>query len=154
MITDAFDNKSKPIFEPKDFYGNKENICDVAIATFSQEMYSYVLENFPSEQVAQINITNFRRNINIINVNGRKIVFYLSKVGSTLSTINIIEVNHFTGATKFIMFGACGTLNVEKTKNKFIIPTYAYRDEGASYHYKKASDYIKIKNSSFMQKFF
>ena len=33
------------------------------------------------------------------------------------------------------------------------IPTYAYRDEGTSYHYVKAKDYIKIKNSNIVANF-
>lgn len=34
-----------------------------------------------------------------------------------------------------------------------IIPTYAYRDEGTSYHYATPSDYIKIKNASVVSNF-
>ncbi len=31
---------------------------------------------------------------------------------------------------------------------KIIVPTAAYRDEGLSYHYAEASDYIEIKNAA------
>ena len=34
-----------------------------------------------------------------------------------------------------------------------MIPTEAYRDEGTSYHYAPASDYIKIKNSDIVAEF-
>lgn len=44
------------------------------------------------------------------------------------------------------MFGSCGSLDANKTKNRFIIPSSAYRDEGLSYHYMENSDYIEIKN--------
>ena len=44
------------------------------------------------------------------------------------------------------MFGSCGSLNKEKTKGKFIVPTESYRGEGCSYYYAKPSDYISIKN--------
>ena len=32
------------------------------------------------------------------------------------------------------------------TNGRFVIPTYAYRDEGMSYHYAPPSDYIFIRN--------
>ncbi len=45
------------------------------------------------------------------------------------------------------MSGSAGSLDKEKTDNKFVIPTESYRDEGMSYHYAKADDYIEINNS-------
>ncbi|WP_227531796.1 nucleoside phosphorylase [Mammaliicoccus sciuri] len=56
--------------------------------------------------------------------------------------------NWVTGATKFVMFGSAGSLDNERTFNKFIIPTHSYRDEGMSYHYAPPSDYIKVKNAN------
>mgnify|MGYP002521775250 FL=1 len=35
-----------------------------------------------------------------------------------------------TGASKFVMFGSCGSLDREATKGKFIIPTESRRGEG------------------------
>lgn len=34
-----------------------------------------------------------------------------------------------------------------------MVPTEAYRDEGTSYHYAPASDYIKIQNADVVAKF-
>lgn len=34
-----------------------------------------------------------------------------------------------------------------------MIPTEAYRDEGTSYHYMAASDYVKVKNADIVAKF-
>ena len=48
---------------------------------------------------------------------------------------------------KFILFGGSGCLNKEIAHGKVIVPTEAYRDEGTSYHYVPAADYIKIKNA-------
>ncbi len=52
-----------------------------------------------------------------------------------------------TGASTFIAFGSCGSLDREATDNKFIIPTQAYRGEGLSYYFAKPQDYIKMKNA-------
>lgn len=55
MITDSFDNISKAIISPDSFYGEKKHICELAIPTFSREIYSAVLEKFPNEQNGEIN---------------------------------------------------------------------------------------------------
>ena len=52
------------------------------------------------------------------------------------------------------MFGACGCLDKEVTAGKIIVPTDAYRDEGLSYHYAKASNYIRIKNADTVAAYF
>ena len=149
MITDSFDSKSNAIIKPEAFYGEKKNFSDIAIATFSDKIFYYVLRQFKNTKIGKFRAHVTAKDIYLIEVEGRKIVFYLSNIGSTLATMDIIEINHVTGANKFIFFGSAGSLDNEKTKNKFVIPTSAYRDEGASYHFKKASDYIRIKNSSF-----
>ena len=45
------------------------------------------------------------------------------------------------------MFGGAGCLDKDIARGKIMIPTEAYRDEGTSYHYAPAADYITIKNS-------
>jgi len=45
------------------------------------------------------------------------------------------------------MFGGSGCLDKDIARGKIVIPTEAYRDEGTSYHYVPAADYITLKNS-------
>ena len=49
------------------------------------------------------------------------------------------------GIKNILAFGICGVLT-ELEEGKCILPTDAYRDEGTSYHYCPASDYMHIKN--------
>ena len=44
-------------------------------------------------------------------------------------------------------------MNKEVERGKVMVPTEAYRDEGTSYHYAPASDYIKIQNADVVAKF-
>ena len=82
------------------------------------------------------------------------IAFYLTPIGSALAAGTLAEVNHLTGASTFIMFGSCGSLNKDATDGKFIIPTQAYRGEGVSYYFAEPQDYIEIKNSDRLAEFF
>lgn len=51
---------------------------------------------------------------------------------------------------KYIVFGGAGCLNKEIAHGKVMVLTEAYRDEGISYHYVPASDYITIKNADML----
>ena len=73
--------------------------------------------------------------------------FYLSAIGSALASGFCYEVHWQTGATKFVMFGSCGSLEGETTRGRYIVPTEAYRGEGASYYYAPAADYIDIRGA-------
>lgn len=75
-------------------------------------------------------------------------------IGSALAGGTVAEVNHITGATRFVMFGSCGSLDADKTTGKFIVPTQAYRGEGLSYYFAEAQDYINIKNSDRLAEIF
>lgn len=72
----------------------------------------------------------------------------MSMISSTGAGTCIEEARCLIGAEKYIMFGSCGCLDQEITAGKVIVPTEAYRDEGFSYHYAPASNYIKIKNAN------
>ncbi len=154
MITDSYDISSDAIITPSSFFGEKNNICDIAIATFSREIFLSVLELFPNEKIDELRAANRIKPLYLLDVNGRKIAFYLSELGSTLSSTDIIEISWKTGAQKFIVFGSAGSLDKEKTTGKYVIPTEAYRDEGMSYHYAAPADYIKIKNSDTLEDIF
>lgn len=154
MITDSFDINSEAIISPSSFFGEKNKICDIAIATFSREIYPAVLELFPNEQVGELRAANRIKPLHLLNINNRKIGFYLNEIGSTLAATDIIEINWKIGAEKFILFGSAGALDKEKTDGKYVIPTEAYRDEGMSYHYAPPSDYIRIKNADAIEEVF
>ena len=58
------------------------------------------------------------------------------------------------GGKKILFFGSCGSLDKEITAGHLIVPVEAYRDEGTSYHYAPASDYIKIHSAEKLTKIF
>ncbi len=154
MITDSFDNKTQPILALKDFYGERKHLVDICLITFSRKIYGYILSAFHCEEIAKIRACNGHTPVYKFSYQGTDIAFYLSPIGSTAAAQFSIEANWLTGASKFIMFGSAGSLDGEKTTNKYVIPTEAYRDEGMSYHYAPPSDYIKVKNSDRIKSLF
>ena len=54
---------------------------------------------------------------------------------------------------KYVVFGGVGCLDKEIAQGKVMVPIAAYRDEGASYHYAPASDYVEVKNADIVAEF-
>lgn len=154
MITDSFDPQSRPLVSLQDIYGEQQHLAELCIVTFSKDIYDTILKEQDCEKIAQINACNGVFPIYRFCRNGRRIAFYLSPIGATMASEDVIEVNWLTGAEKFVMFGSAGSLDYEKTANRFVIPTSAYRDEGMSYHYAPPADYIAVKNSAVIRKVF
>ena len=146
MIIDSFDT-SEPILTLDHFYGKKGHIIDKCLVLLSREIFDYLKSNYNLNQIGLIGGSSYKIPIYSFEYKGELIGVYLSMMGSVLCAGEIAECAYITGATKFVMFGSCGTLDDKITKGKFIIPTEAYRDEGTSYHFMPPSDFIKINNS-------
>ena len=147
MITDCYDIETDPIISMKDFYGEQKHIVDTCLIIFSKEIHTHLLDTFECEEIGALTACNGNTSIYKMNYKGKDIAFYLTGIGSALASCMCYETNWLTGATKFIMFGSCGSLDREKTEGNFIIPTESYRGEGCSYYFVEPADYIGIRNS-------
>lgn len=154
MIIHSFDNQSDPLIGPGSFGAPHLELCDVCILTFSHVIMEEMRRRFSLRFVRSIRMANGDMPVYVFDHEGLTIALHLSAIGSAVAGTNIVDINWFTGATKFIMFGSAGSLNQNATTGKYVLPTEAYRDEGLSYHYAPPSDYITIRNSAFMEAFF
>ena len=154
MLTDCYDIETEPIISLKDFYGEQKHIVDKCLIIFSDEIQKHLLEKYECEQIASFKACNGTTPIYKMNYKGTDIAFYLTGIGSAMASCMCYEANWLVGATKFVMFGSCGSLDREKTEGKFVLPTESYRGEGCSYYFAEASDYIKVRNSHKLAKIF
>lgn len=151
MIIDSFDNKSEAKINPH----LKDNapIVDACIITFSNIIEKFVLENYNCKQIAQFKFVTGITPIYQIDYKEKRFAFYKTYVGAPACVGTIEETISKIKTKKYIVFGGCGCLNKEISHGKVMIPTEAYRDEGTSYHYTPASDYIIVKNANIVAKF-
>lgn len=147
MITDCFDDKTEPVISLWDFYGEQKHLVETCLILFSQKIYQHLLDTFPSEKIGLIGACNGNIPIYRMNYKGKDIAFYLSGIGSAIAASECYEASWIVGASKFVMFGSCGSLNREATRGKFIVPTESYRGEGCSYYFAAPSDYITVENA-------
>lgn len=154
MVTDDFDNVTKPIVDIGSFYGEPGQMVEKCLIIFSKEIYDYLLHEYECTKIGSCDACNGEIPIYCFEYKGERIAFYLTGIGSAMASGTCYEVHWQTGATKFVMFGSCGSLYGEKTKGRYIIPSEAYRGDGASYYYAPPSDYIAIKNADKLAKIF
>lgn len=145
MIYETFDNETKPLLTPEAFYGVHEKLCDVCVITFSYKVIEWALAHFKCEKAAEIDCVNGNRPIYLTEWKGKKVAFYMTLVSSTGAATCLEEAKCLIGCTKYVLFGSCGTMDRQLTNGNLIVPTHACRDEGLSYHYVPAKDYIEIK---------
>lgn len=145
MITETFDSGSPA----KINLSRRENApkVDAVILTFSHVIEEYVVSNYDCEEVGALWMATGRTPVYTINYNGRKFGFYRTYVGAPACVATVEEVLTVLDTNRVIHFGGSGCLNKDIAHGKVMIPTEAYRDEGTSYHYAPASDYIRVKNA-------
>ena len=145
MITETFDNQSPAIINPC----RKENAprVDACIMTFSYMIEEFVLANYECEQIASFWSATGKTPIYGIDYKDRRFAFFKTYVGAPACVATIEDTLSELQTDKYIVFGGAGCLNKEIAHGKVMIPTEAYRDEGISYHYTPASDYITVKNA-------
>ncbi|MCR4739558.1 MAG: nucleoside phosphorylase [Lachnospiraceae bacterium] len=145
MITDAFDDRSPAIISPvkkDDAYK-----VDACLITFSHEIESFVAEKYASSEIASLWCASGRTPVYLIERGGRKFAFYRTYVGAPITVGLMEDSTAELDCSKYILFGGAGCLNKEIAHGRVMIPTQAYRDEGTSYHYAPAADYIRVKNA-------
>ena len=147
MIIHDFDRETPSMIDMEAFYGPQRHLLDKCLILFSKEIHDHLLAEYDCDLVGRIGACNGSVPIYRFWLDGTPVAFYLSAIGSALASSFCYEVHWQTGATKFVMFGSCGSLDGEATRGRYIVPTAAYRGEGASYYYAPAADYIGIQNA-------
>ncbi len=145
MITNSFDDQTPAIIEPQRKTGDPS--VDVMILTFSYLVEEYVKERFDCTQITALHTVTGVTPVYQINYKGKKIGFFKTYMGGPNVAALIEDALSQVDTDKIVMFGGAGCLNKEIARGKIMIPTEAYRDEGTSYHYAPAADYITLKNA-------
>lgn len=144
-IIDTFDNISQEIINPYKVIDAVDGFPKTLIAVFSQKFSDLILKTVSAEQISDI--TGGRKiPVYKFHYGGKEIGFYHTLLGGSASGA-VLEEIIAKGGQKVLFFGSCGSLDRQITGGQLIVPSEAYRDEGTSYHYLPASDYIRIQTA-------
>ena len=151
MITDTFDNLTEEIIKVP---GNEDaKKVDVCILTFSHVILNHVLQNYECYKIGDLYSSNGANPVYGFEYEDRYFAVYMSYVGAPACVADIEDTLSLINTNKYVVFGGAGCLNKEIARGKVMVPTAAYRDEGTSYHYAPASDYITVKNAEVVASF-
>lgn len=123
----------------------------VAIGVFSRHLYKDIIEKFSTKEVGYISGANLERNVYIIKYKEVLLTLFMAGVSGAWLCADMEEL-HAQGVEKFIIFGNCGVLDSKIEDCSIIIPTLAYREDGASYHYLEDTDTIEM-NPKYVDEF-
>ena len=144
-IIDTFDPASPEIIDPYKTHPKIEGFPKNLLVCFTERFAELILQ---LTEATEICVLKGGRIIPVYKCNykGASFAFYHTLLGGAASTALLEEAFAF-GAQKALFFGSCGSLDSDLTAGRLIVPTAAYRDEGASYHYAPASDFIEVPTS-------
>ncbi len=151
MITNTFDPNTPAKINPD--LTNTAPKVDACIITFSWKLHDYVLENYPHELIGYDYASSGNTPVYRLDWHGKSFAFFKTTVGAPACVAMLEDTRSLFTTDKYILFGGAGCLNRDIARGKVMVPTAAYRDEGTSYHYAPASDYIDMPTYPVVQAF-
>lgn len=151
-IINTFDSESEEIINPRAVNTQVENFPATVIVAFSQKFAALMSRLFKMEQISFM-IAGSVVPVYRFEYKEKSLAFYLSPIGGAASAALLEEII-VKGGRNILFFGSCGVLDKNIMSGNLIIPTAAYRDEGTSYHYAPASDYIEVKSADRLAEIF
>ncbi len=146
-IIDTFDCNGEEIIKPKNNVRMIENFPTTMLVVFSAKVCKLFLSKYDATKIGALFAGGQELPIYQFEYRGNKIGFFNTVMGGAGSAA-LLEELIALGAEKLLYFGSCGALHREIAEGRLLVPTAAYRDEGVSYHYAEASDYLEIKTAS------
>ncbi len=141
MIRRGFDGGGE-LLKPSHLAQPVEGFPKTVLVTFQQKVAEALLQRFPAETVSTVSAC-VKIPVYRFSCQGHTLGLYLSTLGGP-AAVGILEEIWVKGAEKVLFFGSCGGLDPDLPAGHLIVPTAAYRDEGTSFHYLPASDYVEI----------
>lgn len=115
---------------------------EIVIGFFESQYAKKIKEIYFPEETFRL-YTGHKVETGTIEYKGKEIGFFQSDIGGP-AAVSLLENVISRGGEKILFFGSCGCLNSAIPKGHIIVPEAAYRDEGTSYHYAPASDFIDV----------
>lgn len=141
-IISTFDDKSNEILKPSHIANIIDGFPKIVIIVFNQKTIDIANMFFELKEISYMN-AGIKIPVYKFEYKAKSIGLYMTVLGGPAS-VGLMEEIIAKGAQKIVIFGSCGVLDKGLAAGHIIVPTAAYRDEGTSYHYMAASDYVEV----------
>ena len=150
-ITESFDAGSDEVIKAGDLVAPLDGCPSVAIAPFDAATLRVLADTYPvAPSEVFLQCATGDTEVRVLTDRGERFAVYSAAVGAPVAVAHLEEVAAL-GVKAFVFFGACGVLDATIPAEDLVVPTSAYRDEGTSYHYAPASDWIDVRTSERLQ---
>jgi uridine phosphorylase len=144
-LLDTFDDRTEAMLSPADFTTPIPGFPAVAVVCFNHGIEAAFLSEYAAAPMSEIHMGQVFPIYHAL-YRQRHLAFYLSPVGGAASAA-LMEQMIVKGCKRFLYFGSCGVLDAAVPPHHLIVPTAAYRDEGTSYHYAPAADWVEVETA-------
>jgi uridine phosphorylase len=151
MLLEEFDPNKNAVINAFDMIQTVDGFPKIAVSCFSHITFNRLLKEMNGVLITSTGTANMDIPIYKVIYNGIEIVLFMSYVGAA-GCVAVLEDIFAMGVEKIILFGTCGVLNGDIKDCSIIIPNFAMRDEGTSFHYARPSDEIRV-NKKYQDEF-
>ena len=145
-IVDTYDCNGEEIIKAGNNVKKIDYFPKTMLVVFSAKDCAFFLDKYKTTQIGFLKAGGLKFPIYQFEYKGLQIGFFNSIIGGA-GAAALLEELIALGAEKFLYCGSCGALVKEIAEGHLLVPVAAYRDEGVSYHYAKASDYLEIETA-------
>jgi uridine phosphorylase len=151
MLLTQFDPARRAVINPEDYLHPIENFPETVVSIFSHELFNAIVNFLGGKKIAESRDVDGYWPIYEVSYQGKRLAMYKARLGAPACVGCFEELIAF-GAKRIILLGNCGVLDKNIRDCGIIIPTRAIRDEGTSYHYAPAADFIDV-NKKYIPEF-
>lgn len=151
MLLAEFDQQEKAIINPDLVHHPVPGFPETVISIFSHHLFNAIVKLLDGTIIAQTHDVDGIWPVYEVTYKGKHFAMYKARLGAPACVGSFEDIIPM-GAKRIILLGNCGVLDKRIADCGIIIPTKAIRDEGTSYHYAPATDYIDV-NTKYVDKF-
>lgn len=143
MLLTEFDSDRIAVIEPDMVHLPVDAFPETVVSVFSHQLFYKIVKLLNGREIAQTHDVDGIWPVYEVSYKGKRFAFYKARLGAP-ACVGAFEDVIPMGAKRVILLGNCGVLDSSIEDCGIIVPTKAIRDEGTSYHYAPASDYIDV----------
>lgn len=151
MLLAQFDEAKNAVIDPDMAHQPIPDFPETVVSVFSHYLFNSILKFLDGKVIAQTKDVDGIWPVYEVSYKGKRFAFYKARLGAPACVGSFEDVIPL-GAKRIILLGNCGVLDRNIKDCGIIIPTKAIRDEGTSYHYAPAADYIDV-NTKYVDEF-
>lgn len=151
MLLEEFDYDRSAVIEPWFVHQPVEGFPETVVSIFHHALFQRIVDFLDGKVIAETKDVDGHWPVYEVNYKGKRFAMSKARLGAPACVGSFEDIIPM-GAKRIIVLGNCGVLDKSIEDYGIIIPTRAIRDEGTSYHYAPASDYIDV-NKKYIPEF-